>query len=85
LILLPFCVILLLEINNGGRNLNKTFIAADMRLFDATAAQSKKTNLWGYNQMVIDKINEVVGEDDYLIVFGDITFGSLEDSKEFLS
>lgn len=56
-----------------------------MRLFDATAAQSKKTNLWGYNQMVIDRINEVVGEDDYLIVFGDITFGSLEDSKEFLS
>lgn len=56
-----------------------------MKLFDDAAAQHYGKTIQEYNQMVIDKINQIVQEDDYLIIFGQISAGNFEDTKSLMS
>ena len=75
--------------------MKRTFICADMCLFNEAAAEryfkrNFKTldynfNINYYNQRIIDNINAATDKDDYLILFGNITDGSLSETKEYLS
>lgn len=56
-----------------------------MKLFDGVAAQHQKMTIQEYNQMVIDRINLIVEEDDYLIVFGETSVGDFESTKSLMS
>lgn len=42
-------------------------------------------NINYYNQRIIDNINATTDKDDYLILFGNITDGSLSETNEYLS
>jgi hypothetical protein len=42
-------------------------------------------NINYYNQRIIDNINAATDKDDYLILFGNITEGSLSETNEYLS
>jgi hypothetical protein len=42
-------------------------------------------NINYYNQRIIDNINAATDKDDYLILFGNITDGSLSETNEYLS
>lgn len=55
----------------------KTYLASDMRLFDATAAGTYRMSVEEYNQFVIDRINNVLTTDDCLLMNGIISKGSL--------
>ena len=55
----------------------RTFLASDMRLFDATAAGTYRMNVEEYNQFVIDRINKVLTTNDCLLMNGIISKGSL--------
>ena len=46
----------------------RTFLASDMRLFDAAAARVYRMNVEEYNQFVIDKINQTLSDNDYLFL-----------------
>ncbi len=65
--------------------MNQTYICADMKLFDGTAAEQQNLSIPEYNQMVIDKINSIASENDYLMVYGEITHGTLEETKYYTS
>lgn len=64
-----------------------------MRLFDDKAAEQfsnymnkgYKVNVEEYNQEIINNINKVTDSEDYLMLFGNITEGSLSDTKKYLS
>lgn len=55
----------------------RTFLASDMRLFDATAAGVYRMSVEEYNQFVIDKINQTLNNNDCLLMNGIISNGSL--------
>ena len=55
----------------------RTFLASDMRLFDAAAARIYRMNVEEYNQFVIDKINQTLNDNDCLLMNGVISKGSL--------
>lgn len=55
----------------------RTFLASDMRLFDATAAGTYRMNVEEYNQFVINRINKVLTTNDCLLMNGIISKGSL--------
>ena len=44
-----------------------------------------KVNVEEYNQEIINNINKVTDREDYLMLFGNITEGSLSDTKKYLS
>lgn len=62
-----------------------TFLAADTRFFDPRMI--KKTNLTAteYNQMIIEKINTIVSKDDFLLLFGEISYGKVEETKSLIT
>ena len=55
----------------------RTFLASDMRLFDAAAAGVYRMSVEEYNQFVIDKINQTLNANDCLLMNGIISKGSL--------
>lgn len=64
----------------------KTYIAADMRLFDRDMAKKFGMSIERYNKKVIEKINETVtDEDDYILLNGVISMGSVIGTLHLLS
>lgn len=55
----------------------KTYIAADMRLYDKDMAKKYGMHIEAYNNNVIKKINETIdNEEDYVLLCGTISTGS---------
>jgi hypothetical protein len=66
--------------------MNRTYVAADMRLFDKAAARLERLSIEKYNKMVIRKINETVTDsEDYIILIGVISCGGTSETLELLS
>lgn len=64
----------------------KTYIAADMRLFDREAAKKSGMSVERYNKKVIEKINETIpNENDYVLLSGIISNGSVIGTLHLLS
>ena len=63
----------------------KTYIAADTQFFNRAAAKTQHLSVDKYNQMVINKINETVSAEDYVILNGDISFGNEDETEEILN
>lgn len=54
-----------------------TYLVSDLRLFDATSAKITGENIEGYNRLAIQNINLKAGEQDYVILNGIVSAGSL--------
>lgn len=64
----------------------KTYIVADAHFFDSTAAKEQKLTVEQYNDMIINKINNTINDEDCIIFNGIITINlTLEENKELFS
>jgi len=64
----------------------KTYILADAKFFDSAAAKRENLSVAEYNDMIINKINNIVDDEDCLILNGVITINlTLQENKELFS
>lgn len=61
------------------------FIAGDIKLFDAAAAKKAGCSIEEYNEMVMTNWNKVVGENDMVVLLGEVSDGKFEETKIFFS
>lgn len=54
-----------------------TYLVSDLRLFDAAAARTTGEGIENYNRILIQSINLKAREQDYVILNGIVSFGSL--------
>ena len=63
----------------------KTYIAADLNLFDKKAAKRFGMYVETYNRKVIEKINSKLDEKDFLVLIGNVSSGSVIGTLHYLS
>lgn len=62
--------------------MGQLYVCADTRFFDESATEKFSTDIESYNDMIIDKWNKIIGQDDSVVVIGDFSHGSLQDTVE---
>ena len=65
--------------------MSKTYVAADPKLFDKAAAKAIHKTIEDYNDFIINNINKVVGENDFVVLLGVISVGSTISTLNYLS
>lgn len=64
----------------------KTYLMADAKFFDSAAAEKQNLSITEYNNMIIDRINNTINEEDCIIFNGVITINlTLNENKELFS
>ena len=62
-----------------------TYLIGDLRLYDRTQSLPLGLSLEGYNKYIIKRVNQFVQDDnDIIILIGDITHGTLEQTIDIL-
>ena len=63
-----------------------TYLIGDLRLYDRTQSLPLGLSLEGYNKYIIKRVNQFVQDDnDILILMGDISHGTLEQTVDVLT
>ena len=63
----------------------KTYVAADLKLFDKAAARKIHKTVEDYNDFIINNINKVVDKNDFVVLLGEISVGSTISTLNYLS
>lgn len=58
---------------------SKSYVTADLKLFNETVAKQLKMKVDDYNDMIINSLNKYVSDNDYLYLLGDIFCESEKD------
>lgn len=65
--------------------MSEVYLAADTNFFDVAAAKNIGIELEEYNQHLVENWNQTVKSDDIVLLLGDISSGSLLDTKYLFS
>lgn len=65
--------------------MRRTYIAADLKLFDKNNAKKLHMSIEQFNQFLIDKINKMADSDDYVVFTGIVTCGSMIGTLYYLN
>lgn len=63
----------------------RTYVVADLKLFDKAGAKKFHMTMEQFNQFLINKINKVADKDDYIVLIGIVTCGSIIGTLYYLN